>query len=153
MDKKTILILGGYGNTGRPLARLLLQESDAQLVLAGRNLDKAQGFANELNQAFEGNRVRATYVDASDLASMRKVFSEVNFVVMASSTTQFTRQVATAALEARIGYLDIQYSTQKNRPAQIDGSSHTTGWVLLYHRWRLPSWFARIIGPLCSPIP
>jgi saccharopine dehydrogenase-like NADP-dependent oxidoreductase len=32
---------------------------------------------------------------------------------VASSTTQYTRQVATIALESRIGYLDIQYSTQK----------------------------------------
>ena len=113
MENKTILILGGYGNTGKPLARLLLQESDAQLVLAGRNLEKAQGFANELNLAFQGNRVRGACVDASDIASMRQAFSGVNFVVVASSTTQFTRQVVTAAMEARIGYLDIQYSPQK----------------------------------------
>ncbi len=114
MENKTILILGGYGNTGRPLARLLLQESNVQLVLAGRNLEKAQGLANELNLAFQGNRVQGACVDATDVASMRLAFSGVNFVVVASSTTQFTRQVVTAALEARIGYLDIQYSTQKN---------------------------------------
>ena len=113
MDNKTIMILGGYGNTGRPLARLLLQESNAQLVLAGRNLEKALGLANELNQVFEGNRVRGACVDASDLVSLRQAFAKVDFVVVASSTTQFTSQVATAALEARIGYLDIQYSTQK----------------------------------------
>ena len=113
MDNKTIMILGGYGNTGRPLARLLLQESNAQLVLAGRNLEKALGLANELNQVFEGKRVRGACVDASDLVSLRQAFAKVDFVVVASSTTQFTSQVATAALEARIGYLDIQYSTQK----------------------------------------
>jgi hypothetical protein len=27
--KKTVLILGGYGNAGLPIARLLLQECDA----------------------------------------------------------------------------------------------------------------------------
>jgi saccharopine dehydrogenase (NAD+, L-lysine-forming) len=113
VENKTILILGGYGNTGRPLARLLLQESDAQLVLAGRNLEKAQVLANELNHAFEGNRVRGACVDASDVESMKQAFTGVDFVVVASSTSQFTRQVATAALIARIGYLDIQVSTQK----------------------------------------
>lgn len=50
MQQKTILILGGYGNTGRALARLLLQESNALLVIAGRNIDKAQGFSDELNK-------------------------------------------------------------------------------------------------------
>ncbi len=113
MEGKTILILGGYGNTGDPLARLLLQETDAQLVLAGRKLDKAQALTDELNQVFEGNRVSAACVDASDLVSLRRAFTGIDFVVVASSTTQYTRQIAGAALEARIGYLDIQYSTPK----------------------------------------
>ena len=113
MDNKTLLILGGYGNTGRPLARLLLKESSAHLVLAGRNADKANRFADELNRTFEGNRASGAKVDASDIDSLRQAFSGVDFVVVASSTTQYTRQVAEAALEAGIGYLDIQVSTQK----------------------------------------
>ncbi len=113
VEQKTILILGGYGSTGRPLARLLLQESNAQLVLAGRNLDKAMQYADELNRTFEGSRVRGACVDASDLPGMRNAFAGVDFVIAASSTTQFTRQIAQAALETRIGYLDIQYSSKK----------------------------------------
>ena len=113
MQAKTILILGGYGNTGRPLARLLLQESDAKLVIAGRNLEKAKSFAEELNHAVDGNRVRPVYADASNLEKLKQAFTGVDFVVVASSTTQYAPQVAEAALEARIGYLDIQISTQK----------------------------------------
>jgi len=113
METKVILILGGYGNTGRPLARLLLQESDAQLILAGRNQAKAESFAAELNHAFTGNRARGIYADASDEAQLRQAFAGVDLVVVASSTTRYTRQVASAALATRIGYLDIQYSTQK----------------------------------------
>lgn len=37
-----ILILGGYGYTGRLLARHLLEQSKAQIILAGRSLEKAQ---------------------------------------------------------------------------------------------------------------
>jgi saccharopine dehydrogenase-like NADP-dependent oxidoreductase len=113
LKRKTILILGGYGNTGKPLARLLLQESDAQLVLAGRNLEKARVLTGELNMAFEGNRVSAACVDASDPVSLRQAFSGIDFVVVASSTTQYTPQITAAALEAKVGYLDIQYSTPK----------------------------------------
>jgi saccharopine dehydrogenase-like NADP-dependent oxidoreductase len=109
----TILILGGYGNTGRPLARLLLQESNAHLVLSGRNLDKARIYTDELNQAFEGNRVGCVCVDASDLPSLRNACEAIDFVIVASSTSQFTRQVAQVALEKKVGYLDIQYSSQK----------------------------------------
>ena len=113
VEQKTILILGGYGNTGKPLARLLLQETGVRLVLAGRNVEKARQHATELNQAFDENRVTGAYADASDTNSLRQAFTGIDFTVMASSTTQYTRQVATMALEARIGYLDIQYSTQK----------------------------------------
>lgn len=113
MQQKTILILGGYGNTGRALARLLLQESDAQLVIAGRNIDKAQGFSNELNKMVKESRARAAVVDASDVNSLRQALFGVDCVVIASSTTQYTRQVAEIGLEAGINYLDIQYSTQK----------------------------------------
>ena len=37
-----ILILGGYGYTGRLLSRHLLQESGAEIILAGRHLEKAR---------------------------------------------------------------------------------------------------------------
>ncbi len=113
VEQKTILILGGYGNTGRPLARLLLQESNAQLVIGGRNPEKARLFADELNRAFDGNRVRGACVDASDLTSLRNTCEEIDFVIVASPTTQFTRQIAQAALDTRIGYLDIQVSSRK----------------------------------------
>ena len=113
MQKNSILILGGYGNTGKALARLLLQETDAQLVLAGRNIGKAQQFADELNKTVGVNRVCGIFADASDSASLRKAFTGMGIVVMASSTTQNCRQVAEIALEARSGYLDIQYSNQK----------------------------------------
>ena len=57
MDIKTFLILGGYGNVGRVLTRLLLQETNVRLVLAGRNFEKAKAAADQFNNLFEGNRV------------------------------------------------------------------------------------------------
>src|SRR4030066_214172 len=99
------MILGGYGNTGRALARLLLQESDARLVLAGRNMDKAKQLADELNRTYKGDMVRGMRVDASDMASLRQAFHGIDFVVVAFSTAQYTPPVAEAALEARVGYL------------------------------------------------
>lgn len=113
MTPSTILILGGYGNTGRPLARLLLQESDVHLVVAGRNAEKAAALADELNQAYPGGRVTAARVDAADPASLAAAFNGISMVVVASSTAQFVRQVAEAALAAGSDYLDVQYSTSK----------------------------------------
>ena len=113
MDRKTLLLLGGYGNTGRLLARLLLQETDVKLIVAGRSIEKAESAAVELSSIFEGDRVAAIYADASDVNSLRGAFQGVDLVVVASSTVRYAREVATAALEAGIDYLDIQYSTKK----------------------------------------
>jgi saccharopine dehydrogenase-like NADP-dependent oxidoreductase len=113
MDQPALLILGGYGNTGYPLARLLMQESQVSLVLAGRSLEKAQAAANELNQVFPGERVSALRLDAANQAEMVNVFKGMTMVVVASSTSLYTRQVAEAALQAGIDYLDVQFSSEK----------------------------------------
>lgn len=113
MREQTFLILGGYGNTGRPLARLLLQETAVRLVLAGRSFEKAKATAAELNRLFAGDRVVGISVDASDPSSLRQAFKEVDYVVVASSTVRYAKEVAVAALEAGIDYLDVQYSTDK----------------------------------------
>ncbi len=112
-NPKTILILGGYGNTGKPLARLLLQETQAKIVLAGRNPGKAKQLAFELNRDFPGGRVRGLFADASDAEQLRRSLDGIDLIVLASSTTQYTPQIARAALQAGVDYLDIQYSNPK----------------------------------------
>lgn len=109
MDIKTFLILGGYGNVGRVLTRLLLQETNVRLVLAGRNLEKAKTTADQLNNLFEGNRVTGMYADASDLENLRQIFKGVDFVVVASSTAKYTKEIATTALETGCDYMDIHF--------------------------------------------
>lgn len=118
MAKKHILILGGYGSTGLPLARLLLTETDASLILAGRSLEKANRAAEILNTAYAGERVTGASADASDPLSLRTVFHGVDMVVVASSTAAYAGQVARAAIETGIDYLDVQYSTAKLRVLQ-----------------------------------
>ncbi len=113
MESKKLLILGGYGNTGRPLAELLLQETSVELVLAGRNQRKAQTLAAEFNEKYEGHRVAGEQVDASDPGSLRQAMAGIDMVIVASSTAEYTEQVAGAALESGIDYFDVLYSTQK----------------------------------------
>jgi saccharopine dehydrogenase (NAD+, L-lysine-forming) len=113
MITSTLLILGGYGNTGKLLARLLLQQTDAHLVLAGRDRTKAERAASEFNAAFPGGRVAGASVDAADPRSLAQAFQNIDLALVASSTAKFTRQIAGEALKAGIDYLDIQYSTRK----------------------------------------
>ena len=113
MTNKSLLILGGYGITGKLIARLLLQETDLKLILGGRSLEKACSLAETLNTEFNTDRVDGIAVDAADRQSLRRAFQEAQMVIVASSTSQYARLVSESALEADIDYLDVQYSTQK----------------------------------------
>ncbi|MFB2937668.1 saccharopine dehydrogenase family protein [Aerosakkonemataceae cyanobacterium BLCC-F154] len=110
---ETFLILGGYGNTGSLVAELLLQETDLQLIIAGRNLEKAAIFAGNLNKKFSCDRVSALKVDAGDRESLKQAFAKVNFVIVASSTAEYVENIVTTALAAKIDYLDFQLSADK----------------------------------------
>ncbi len=109
----TIVILGGYGNTGREVARLLLEHSDARLVLAGRDADKAARAAALWNGRFPGARVRGERADAADAASLAALFAGADLVVAASSSSAWVKTVAQAALQAGIDYMDPQFSRRK----------------------------------------
>ncbi|MEI6046757.1 MAG: saccharopine dehydrogenase NADP-binding domain-containing protein, partial [Chloroflexota bacterium] len=115
MSQKTVLILGGYGNTGLALAHLLLQETNVRLILAGRNRKKAENSAYHLNIPFEPNEKRVTGIvaDASNVESLKQAFQGVDFVVVASSTANYAKEVITAALAIGVDYLDVQYSREK----------------------------------------
>lgn len=109
MVMKTLLILGGYGGTGRCITRRLLEATDARLVVAGRHGEKADRLAAELNGLFPGQRVTATAADAADPGSLRAAFQDIDMVVVCLPTFRHTEQSARAALGAGIDYLDIHY--------------------------------------------
>ncbi len=108
---KTALILGGYGNAGLLVARLLLQESEVQLILAGRNSSRASLAADRLNRKYGANRVSTKEADAADAKSLEVALEGVDIVVVASSTIDYTRNVADAAINAGADYLDVQLSS------------------------------------------
>ena len=105
----TILILGGYGATGRPLAKHLLAQTGYNIVIAGRNLGKAQAFVDSLHDP----RATARRADATDPASLREALQGVDFLLVAAPTTHHAETIVCAALEAGVDYLDVQYSDAK----------------------------------------
>ncbi|MFQ5583604.1 MAG: saccharopine dehydrogenase NADP-binding domain-containing protein [Calditrichia bacterium] len=113
MSYKSILILGGYGNAGRLIAKLLLKQTNLNIVIAGRNVERARILADLLNQKFPGKRVSAKRVDAADYQNLQNTFAQVDLVVVASATIDYVENVARAAMAARIDYLDTQLSTPR----------------------------------------
>ncbi len=108
---KTVLILGGYGNTGRLIAELLIRESNVRLILAGRNIEKARAAADALNRRFNDERVSAVQADAAVPESLAAAVHKVDLAVAASSTSAYVQNMAQAVLNARIDYLDTQLSS------------------------------------------
>lgn len=108
-----ILILGGYGHTGRLLASHLLEQTAVELVLAGRHLEKAQQLTDRLNADFPGQRVAARQVDAADGPGLRRALGDCDFLLVAAPTTRYAGTVIDAALEAGVDYLDVQLDAGK----------------------------------------
>jgi saccharopine dehydrogenase (NAD+, L-lysine-forming) len=105
----TILILGGYGGTGKVFCRYLLNETSVNVIIAGRRLEKAEEFADELRQEFSPDRIYARHTDASDAENLRRSFQDIDIVLVAATTTKWAKQIAETALEANIDYLDIYF--------------------------------------------
>ncbi len=118
MSASRILILGGYGSTGRPLTQLLFQTTDAHLIIAGRNLASAQSLADTLNSGSGATRAVARRVDAADPASLHAALSDVDVLVVASSTAVYTENVIQAALAAGVDYLDVIFGQEKTAVLQ-----------------------------------
>lgn len=107
-----VLILGGYGATGRMLARLLLEHTPLRVTLAGRNAARAEAAAARLATAF-GPRVDWVVADAASAESLTAVVAGVDLLLVASSTAVHTQTVARAAFHAGADYYDILYSPAK----------------------------------------
>ena len=108
---KNIFILGGYGNAGILIARLLLVNTSENIIIAGRNLQKAMDASVKLNDEFKTNRVSAQKVDASNEAELIKALKESKLIIVASSSLEFSEQVINSAIKAKVDYLDILLSS------------------------------------------
>lgn len=112
MQSKRILILGGYGNVGLNITKLLLKESSAQIIVAGRDLKKAELFMEICNTEYSGNRVSAKYIDVSKIETLRESMTDVSLLLIASSTSKFTVQISKVALEFNCDYMDIHFGRE-----------------------------------------
>jgi hypothetical protein len=103
---RTVLVLGGYGTTGRMLSELLLAWSDARVVVAGRNVGRAERAAGELAARYP-ERVTARVADAADAASLDRALAGVDLVAVAASVLAHAEVVIEAALRSGCDYYDL----------------------------------------------
>jgi saccharopine dehydrogenase-like NADP-dependent oxidoreductase len=113
MRDATILLLGGYGETGRRLARHLLERTGARLRLAGRDRTRAEALAAELNRAHPGQRASGLALDAADQAALRRALDGVNLLIVATTAPERPAELAEAALEAGSDWVDLQFAPRQ----------------------------------------
>ncbi|WP_026790721.1 saccharopine dehydrogenase NADP-binding domain-containing protein [Pleomorphomonas oryzae] len=110
MAKATVAILGGAGNTGRRLARLLARNGSYDLRLMGRSKASVDDAAARI-AAETGATLIGISVDSSDREGLLKALSGTDLVVSATSATRNAPTVADVALQIGIDYFDIHLSS------------------------------------------
>ncbi|MCA9522467.1 MAG: saccharopine dehydrogenase NADP-binding domain-containing protein [Myxococcales bacterium] len=102
-----IAVLGAAGAVGRVLVRLLLENSDAGLVLAGRTKTKLDQLAKSFREHVDVARYHVAVADASDPVSMRNAFEGVDVVVNATTASRDCLTIARVCVEIGSDYLEM----------------------------------------------
>ncbi len=110
MAEKQVLILGGYGEAGRCLARYILQRTDAKIMIAGRDKVKAKSFAKELNQAYHGERAQGIALDAFNEEAVKRALTGISLFIQAGPAfpVEYVEKLANAVITAKADWLDVQ---------------------------------------------
>lgn len=98
---KRVLIIGGYGNFGSFISRSLAKQSNINLVVAGRSLDKAEALAQEIN-------AEAAFIDIHSNLEERLQALRPNIVIHTSGPFQSQGYyVAEACINCGAHYIDL----------------------------------------------
>lgn len=115
MSPSTVLVLGGYGETGRRVARLLAERTDARIVLAGRDAARAAALAAQLGT----HRATGIGLDATDLPAVTRALHGVEVLVNAAVVPEHVPGLARATVAAGCDWLDFQINREQAR--SLDG--------------------------------
>ena len=111
--KNRFAIIGGTGTTGIKIAELLLKYTDATVTIAARNRERINESVKLLSEEYQTDKIFGAVADANDKESLKKLFADIDMVIVASGTAELVEVVAQAALDSNVDYLDIQYSAHK----------------------------------------
>lgn len=107
LNDKTVVVLGGYGQAGRSVVRLLLEYTDASVRIAGRRPERADALRRDLQRTASGERVTACRADAANREDLRDAFQGADLVIVTSTSASYTENVAQACLDQGCDYFDI----------------------------------------------
>jgi len=103
--KQDILIVGGYGAVGRSVVKELIKTCPNKIVIAGRNLNKAEAFVKEIDHP-----LRIMKLNIYDIDQLNEAFATVHSVVMCLEATD--TKFAEACIDNGVNYIDISASNE-----------------------------------------
>jgi saccharopine dehydrogenase (NAD+, L-lysine-forming) len=114
VNDQGILIAGGYGVVGKRIAAELAPDYPGRIVIAGRNLARAEAAAAAIGHGARGRRL-----DITDTASISDSLNGI--AVAVSCIDQPGRKLLWAALRRGLGYTDIApHLTELGRGSAYD---------------------------------
>lgn len=108
-EKPKILILGGYGNFGKRICATLAKDLHLQIVIAGRDLKKAEKFAKEIREKNHRANIEALMLNwqAEDFAQKLRD-TQTDIVIHTAGPFQGQRYaVAEACIDNKMHYIDL----------------------------------------------
>ena len=103
------MILGGYGQLGRSVAALLAREREDEIIVCGRDLQRAEKTAGELSRKYPGRAVSAVRADAAYTEELVAVLADIDLVVVCTTECGSGRGVLEAAVRAGVDCVDLRY--------------------------------------------
>ena len=103
----TIGILGGSGEAGHIIAKLLLKREDTHVILMGRSETKLANACTHLGST----RVETRVVDSQDLEALRTAMLDLDLIIVAAPVLNRVAEIAQVALETSTSWLDILVDT------------------------------------------
>jgi len=108
-EKPKILILGGYGNFGKRICATLAKDPHLHIIVAGRDLKKAETLAQEIKQKNHHTHIQGLMLDwkAQDFSQKLRE-SQADILIHAAGPFQnqlYT--VAEACIDNKMHYIDL----------------------------------------------
>lgn len=104
----TVLILGGYGNFGSKIARRLIEDTEIDLLIAGRDIHKARVFSKQL-EAISNRPVRPILLDTNSV-DFQQTLLDSGATLLIHTSGPFQSQnyyVAETCINNGIHYIDL----------------------------------------------
>lgn len=139
-----ILIIGGYGNFGSFIASALSQENNIQLIIAGRDVEKATQCAERLNAIHPAQSVKLDIYD-----QLSQALQNIKPHVVIHTSGPFQGQgylVAKACIQAGCHYIDLADGREfVNGITQLNADAEARGVLICSGASSVPCLTAAIV--------